>query len=236
LWCRSLASTALLAVLLIPWVVLLFATAFVALSWLALVAIPVTVTLAILVHHGVVSARWWHEAPARGSVGAVLVAFTTLTVAGALLATAPSWLRVPIAAGAGLVNAWCWLRITDAIAGRDHARRAQVDLVPARPRRPFVVAALVAVMGLVVAGTVVGFVVSKALEDARVGPPLADPAATGLPVLVVKGFNSRWDGDTLQWVRGDFFMRRFSYAGLDARGEPRPYSRHTTHQSGRSWR
>ena len=37
------------------------------------------------------------------------------------------------------------------------------------------------------------------------------------PVLVVKGFNSRWDGVTYRWVRGDHRIRRFSYRGLDAR-------------------
>jgi pimeloyl-ACP methyl ester carboxylesterase len=49
-------------------------------------------------------------------------------------------------------------------------------------------------------------------------------------VLVVKGFNSRWDGITYKWVRGDHLIRRFSYRGLDGAGRPRTYERDDTHR------
>ena len=50
----------------------------------------------------------------------------------------------------------------------------------------------------------------------------------------MKGFNSKWNGTTLQWVSGDFRIRRFSYGGLDGRGLPRPYGRDATHRSVRA--
>ena len=50
-------------------------------------------------------------------------------------------------------------------------------------------------------------------------------------MLVVKGFNSRWDGVTYRWVRGHHRIRRFSYRGLDARGRPLVYERDDTHRS-----
>jgi hypothetical protein len=221
---RSLASTAILALVLTPWVILIYVAAVVSLSWLVLVAVPVTVVLALLMHHGTVTARWWHEPPARGSVLPTLLAFAGLMTAGAVLATGPAWLRIPAAAGAGALNAWCWLRITHALAGREVQPR----------RRPFVLIGLVALVVVIVAGTAAGFAVSTALEHARAQPPRADPNATGPPVLVVKGFNSRWDGSTLRWVRGNFLIRRFSYAGLDDDGVPRPYNRAATHQSVRA--
>ena len=59
-------------------------------------------------------------------------------------------------------------------------------------------------------------------------------SATGPPVLVIKGFNSQWNGTTLRWVPGNFRIRRFSYSGLDPRGTPRPYGREATHRSVRA--
>ena len=103
------------------------------------------------------------------------------------------------------------------------------DTAPPR-RRPFVLVALGAVLALVIGGTAIGFAVSTAVESGRTPIPVAR-SSTGPPVLVVKGFNSKWDGITRQWVRGDFRIRRFSYRGLDAAGEPRPYDRDDTHQS-----
>ena len=50
-------------------------------------------------------------------------------------------------------------------------------------------------------------------------------------MLIVKGFNSEWDGVTRRWVAGRYRIRRFSYAGLDQHGRPRPYSRAATHRS-----
>jgi hypothetical protein len=50
----------------------------------------------------------------------------------------------------------------------------------------------------------------------------------------VKGFNSRWDGVTREWIEGDFRIQRFSYRGLDRDGQPRAYARDDTYRSVRS--
>jgi hypothetical protein len=89
---------------------------------------------------------------------------------------------------------------------------------------------LTAVLALVIGGTAVGFAVSSAVEAGRSPPARVDIDAPGTPVLVVKGFNSRWDGVTYRWVRGQHRIRRFSYRGLDARGRPLTYERDDTHR------
>ena len=219
---RALLATAVVAALLVPWVVLSFATAVFSLSYSWIVAVPVVVMVSTIVHCAAVSPRWWRTRPPARSVGAVLVAFASTTVAGAVVAAGPAWVRWPTVLAAGLVNGWCWLRVTDA------AVHAPADAV----RRPFAVVALAAVLALVVGGAAVGFAVAVALEHDRARAPRAAPVGPtgGPPVLVVKGFNSRWDGVTRRWVGGDVRIRRFSYAGLDRAGEPRPYPRGATHE------
>lgn len=218
---RSARFSGLLTLLMLPWATLLFAMAAFSLSWLFIAAVPAFVLVAASVHHGVVTPRWWRDAPPRAGVLAIGCSFVVLTVVGGLLAVCPAFLRVPLAAGAGVANAWCWLRIVDAVVTR-----------PARERkRPFALVAIGAVTALVVGGTLLGFVVVTSLETARAQPPEVSPTATGPPVLVVKGFNSRWDGRTLRYFSGGFRIRRFSYRGTDGRGVPRPYERAHTHRS-----
>ena len=221
---RTAGFVALVAVVLLPFAVLVFAMAVVALSWLFFVAVPVLVMAALLVHGGVVSAAWWRDRPTADTVRVALLAFAALTAAGAVLDAAPPAARVPVAALAGVANAWCWLRLVHALAG----------VSPQRRRRPFVVVALAGVLALVVGGTAAGFAVSVAVEGGRSPVPPVARDASGPPVLIVKGFNSQWDGVTRRWVRGHHRIRRFSYRGLDARGQPRRYGRGDTHQSVRA--
>jgi len=218
---RTAGFVALLAVVLLPFAVLAFAMAVVALSWLFFVAVPVLVMAALLVHRGIAVPGWWRDRPTRETVRVVLFAFVALSAAGAVLDAAPVAARVPLAALAGVVDAWCWLRLVEAVAGAP----------PQRRRRPFVVVALVGIAALVVGGTTAGFAVSVAIENGRSPVPPVSPRATGPPVLIVKGFNSEWDGVTRQWVHGRYRIRRFSYRGLDRNGDPRRYGRADTHQS-----
>jgi len=213
--------TTICALVLLLFAVLVFAMGVTSLSWLFFVAVPVLVMVAGLTHHGAVDPRWWRDPPVRRSVGAVVLAFGVLTIAGGVLAALPSWL-VPLAAvGAGVGMAWCRLRLVHALAGR----------APAPRRRPFVLVGLAGVLALVVGGTAIGFAVSVAVEEGRTPPPEVSTDATGPPVLIVKGFNSKWDGVTRREIGGDHRIRRFSYRGLDATGEPRPYGRDETHAS-----
>lgn len=220
-WRASVKFVALMAVALLPVAVLSFAMAVVALSWLFFVAVPVVLMAALLVHGGPVHRSWWRDRPVAATVRVTLVAFVELTAAGAALVWAPAAAWVPIAALAGLANAWCWLHLVHALAGVPAQRRA----------RPFVVVALVGIVALVVGGTAAGFAVSVAVEENRAPLPAVAANATGPPVLIVKGFNSTWDGVTRRWVQGRYRIRRFSYAGLDPSGHPRRYARSDTHQS-----
>jgi hypothetical protein len=213
--------TAISALLLLPFAVLLFAMAVTSLSWLFFVAVPVLLMVALLVHHGAVDPRWWRDPPVQRGIVAVLIAFGLLTVAGAIVDPLPDWLIPFVAAAAGVGLAWCRLRVVGALAGR----------MPAPRRRPFVLVGLASVAALVVGGTAIGFGVAVAVEDARTPLPEASADATGPPVLIVKGFNSTWDGVTRQWVKGNWQIRRFSYRGLDESGKPRIYERDATHAS-----
>jgi hypothetical protein len=185
------------------------------------VAVPVLLMVALLVHHGAVDVRWLKNPPNRASAKAVLWTFLLLTCGGAVIAIAPGWLKPVLAgafgAGAGLLR----IRMVDALARRT-----------IEPRRlPFAVVGLAGVVALVVGGTAVGFAVATAVESARTPAVRVSADASGPPVLIVKGFNSKWDGITRQWVRGRFQIRRFSYAGLDRDAEPRAYDRSHTHAS-----
>jgi hypothetical protein len=225
---HALRFTALTAGALVLFAVLTFAIAVTSLSWLFFVAVPVLLMVALLVHHGEVMPTWWRDAPTRASVVSILWLFVVLSIGGAIVSAVPA-LVAPLAAGAtGFAVAACRLRSVDALAPQPSD--GDGALTPTRSRRPFAVIGLVGVLVLVLVGTAVGFAVSTAVEAGRSAPPRVPEDATGSPVLVVKGFNSRWDGVTYRWVRGEHTIRRFSYRGLDARGDPMRYQRDDTHR------
>jgi len=217
---RAFVATLVVLAVLVPWVVLSFATAVFSLSWTWIVAVPVVVMISLIVHGAAVRSDWWRIRPPARALGAIVVAFAALTFLGAAVAAGGIWVRWPVALVAGLVNAWCWLHVVDATVRAERVGR-----------RPFAVIALAGVLALVVGGAAIGFATATALERDRRPTPraVALAASDGPPVLVVKGFNSRWDGVHRQWVGGDVRVRRFSYRGTDAAGRPRPYGRAATH-------
>jgi len=224
---HALRFTALTAGALLLFAVLTFAMAVTSLSWLFFVATPVLLMVALLVHHGEVMPSWWRDAPTRASVVMVLVVFATLTAGGALLSTLPDVAVPVVAAGIAVVVATCRLRSIEVLVTRPAPDPRRLH---SPRRRPFAVIGLAAVLVLVVGGTTIGFAVSVAVEAARTPPLRVRRDATGSPVLVVKGFNSRWDGITYRWVRGEHRIRRFSYRGIDDRGRPLVYERSDTHR------
>jgi hypothetical protein len=221
---RAAWSTVILVLVLVPWVVVLFAAAVFSLSYLWIVAVPVVVMISLVVHQSAITTHWWRLRPRWASIGPIVATFAALTFIGALIATAGPVARLPLVLVAGVVNAWCWLRVTHAVAGQATPTRGHA----------FVVVALAGIFALVLGGAAVGFAVAEGLERTRDPVPRARPDATGPPVLVIKGFNSKWNGTTLQWVSGNFRIRRYSYLGVDARGQPRPYGRDATHRSVRA--
>ena len=227
---RGVVYTAIVAALFVPWVGLLFAMAVVSLSWLFFVAVPVVLMLALLVHGAAVSDTWWRRTLPARSLGWVMVAFGALTMFGSVLATCAPWLRVPVAAVAGLVNAAIWLRIVDAVL---HRRRA--------PRRVAVAPIGVGiVLAVVVGGTTVGFALSDTSAErvARAASRgvvdndegVLTASGTGGPLVVVTGFNTQWNGRPDDFVKLAVPQRRFSYRGMQ-NGAPLPYARNDTHRS-----
>ncbi len=225
---RNAIFVVFVTLLLAPWVGLMFAMAVVSLSWLFFVAVPVVLMLAVLVAGGAVRGTWWRETISWRVVATVAAAFVAVSAFGSLLTVCPPAWRVPTAAVAGLVNAWLWVRLVDAVL---HRR------TPAR-RLPVAPMGIVGVLALVVGGTAAGFALSRHAVSRFVAPAAgaatewspAPGSASGSPLLVVTGFNTEWDGEAKQSVQLAVPQRRFSYRGM-VDGVPQPYARADTHAS-----
>jgi hypothetical protein len=206
------------AVLLIPWVGLLFGLAVMPVSWLFFVAVPPVLAVGLLIHHGVVRAGW--SAPAARTTGWVALTFAVLTLGGAALSASPAGLRLPVAAAAGLFNAWAWNGIVNVLA-----------LAPQVPRRavPLVPIALVLLLAVVAVGAGLGFRANVSHGASSLSR--APYASGGRPVLLVSGFGGHWDGVPRRWLPGDLDERRFSYRGQSPGGQPLPYDASDTHDT-----
>ncbi|MBV9409954.1 MAG: hypothetical protein JO148_00035 [Acidimicrobiia bacterium] len=217
--CAAFVVTA--AVLLSPWVALLFGMAVVSISWLFFVAVPGALAVMVLVHHGAIEHGWWRHMPPLRTVGWVGLSFVVLSIYGALLSVSPPVFRLPIAALAGLFNAWAWFAIVHAVAGRPTPR-----FIPAP-------AGLVAVIVVVVGGAAIGFetVTSRARLSHAAHAVTSRRPETGKPVLIVSGFGTHWDGVETRKLPGAFDERRFSYKGAGSDGQPLPYGEDDTHRS-----
>jgi hypothetical protein len=202
--------TVVSAVLLMPWVALLFGLAVMPVSWLFFAAVPPVLAVGLLIHHGAVRSGW--HVPAARTTGWVALTIAVLTMSGAALTASPAGLRLPVAAAAGLFNAWAWCGIVNVLALRRVPRRA-VPLVPI---------ALVLLLAVVATGAGLGFRASVSHHGTTVAP--APDAAGGRPVLLVSGFGGHWDGVQRRWLPGDLDERRFSYRGQGPDGRALPYS------------
>jgi hypothetical protein len=207
------------AVLLAPWAGLLFGLAVMPVSWLFFTAIPPVLAIGLLIHHGAVRDGWRGYRPPPRTVGWVALTFAVLTLSGAALSASPPVLRLPVAAAAGLFNAWAWSGIVNVLALRRVPRRA-LPLVPI---------ALVLLLAVVATGAGLGFRANASNRAAVARVPA--PATTGRPVLLVTGLGGSWDGVPRRWLDGDFDVHRFSYRGQDARGRPLPYDNVDTYHS-----
>ena len=214
---RSVAFTFIAAVLLMPWTILLFGLAIVSVSWLFFAAVPTVLLVALLVHHGAITSGWWRRAPAPRALGLIALTFVVLSVAAGVTAVSPRALAVPIAAVTGVFNAWAWFGMVHAVTGTARSRR----FLPVAP------AGLALLVGVIVAGTAVGFAsVSHPIGSTRAAastPAAPSGAGAGTPVLVASGFWSSWNGTTPPPLSGNYPQQRFSYRGLDASGKPLPY-------------
>ena len=216
-WSRALVFTFVAALLLAPWVVLLFGLAVVSLSWLFFSAIPPVLAVALLTNAGVVSGDWWKRTVPLRAVGWVALTFVVMSACGGVVSYNRGFLGVPVALAGGLFNAWAWTGVVGAVTSERRSRR----FVPVAP------AGLAFLLAVVVGGTEVGFAVTTArAHDQRMHAEttaVAPRPDRGTPVLVAAGFGTKWDGRSGPWLPGPFDETRFSYRGLDAAGRPRPY-------------
>lgn len=213
------ASTLATGLLLFPFAALLFGMAVVPVSYLFFGALPVVLVIALLLPHGGATS-WWRRSPPLRTVGWAALAFVVLTLSGGLIAAAPFWLAPVIAALTGLFNAWAWLGVVRAVVLRE-SRRRRVRFVPLAP------AGLAALVGVVV----LGVTVTVGLHHSTRGTVAPRADRTGKPVLVMEGFGSSWKGGAARLhLPPGFDVRTFSYAGLDADGDPKPYVGADTHR------
>ncbi len=218
---RSAVFVVTAAVLLSPWVALLFGMAVVSVSWLFFVAVPGALAVMVLVNHGAIERGWWRHMPPARTVGWVALSFVVLSAEGALLSVTLPFFRIPLAALTGFFNAWAWTGIVHAVAGRPVPR-----FIPAP-------AGLVAVIAVVVGGAAIGFetVTSRARLSHAASAVKKRPPETGEPVLIVSGFGTHWAGDDVRRLPGAFDEQRFSYRGIAPDGQPVPYDENDTHES-----
>lgn len=214
----SAPFTVIALVALTPWALLLFGMAVVSLSWLFFTAVPPALAVVLLLHHGAAGDRWWRSAPPLRSVGVMVLTIAVVTVGAAVMNLVPGPWRIPVAAATGLFNAWAWCEVVRIVVTRPEPR-------PVRPVAPIGIAlVLVVVLG----GAALGF---GAVAGSSHRPTLVEARPGSRPVLVVTGFESKWDGRPGSELGPDLDAVRFSYRGLDAAGRPLPYTGRDTEQS-----
>jgi hypothetical protein len=212
---RGICATALTSVLLVPSVALLFGLAAVPVSWLYLAAVPLALLVALVMHPAAVSPDWWRRFASVRALGWVALSFAALSASSAAMSASPRLLWPVVAGLAGLFNAWSWFGVVHAV----------VDRRPARRKVPVAALQVLALAGVTVGGTVVGFNLARTSE-AKTFVPLAEAPSTldqGPAVLVVSGYGSHWDGQPEHPIPGGFFEEPFSYRGLGEDGAPLPY-------------
>jgi len=217
-WVRSLIFTVVAAVLLAPWVMLLFGMAVVSLSWLFFAAVPPVLGVAVLIGPGAVSSDWWRRTIPLRAIGWIALTFLVMTICSGVSGISPGRLSIPVAALGGLFNAWAWRGVVGAVT----SERRSVRFLPVVP------ASLAGMLIIVVGGAGIGFAVASArARQARAHAALQSATAPrpdrGAPVLIASGFGTKWDGTSGPWLPGPFDEVRFSYAGLDSAGRPRAF-------------
>jgi hypothetical protein len=213
---HALLSTVVAAVLLAPWVTLLFGAGVIPLSWLYFGAVPPALATILLLHHVGIDGGWWRRLPPARSAAWMGLSFLVLSLSALAVAGRPLPVVGAVVAVTGLFNAWAW----------QHCVGVIVSGLPARSRRltPVGAIAAVSVFLVVLAGSQIGF---AARADQDPGAWVAgDPPAGVRAVLVVGGFASGCcdEGPAVQGGSASTYVEQFSYWGLTAEGDPLPHT------------
>lgn len=219
---RSAVATVVCVVLVWPVATLLFAAAATALATVLYAGLLLLLLLAPALTYGVATGAWWRRWPPLRAVAWVYASFVVLSLAAAAIELAPVWLAPIVAAVAGVFDAWAWTSIVAAdLTGRAPMRRFPAGIVSAFVAYAIVVASMGFAFG------------SGRATTGRAPAPAATPAAARgrLPVLLVAGFGSTYDGTINLDLGPHAFVWRYSYAGFGRDGRPRPYAPSSTYES-----
>jgi hypothetical protein len=206
------------AVLLLPWVVLLFGMAITHLSYLFFVAVPPMIVIAVAIHRGALSqaaGQWWKWGPTWRSLLWIAGSVVVLTLSGAVAGVAPLAVAVLVAGVAGVANAYVFFRVV-----------RQMTALPLRERRwpnRLVPVVVLSIFGVALGGTSIGFAATTSDPPSSRAIPIPR-RADGHPVLEASGFNSRTSPGHREALPDSFVGYQFSYRGLDRQGRLVPYA------------
>jgi hypothetical protein len=224
---RLVRFYALVAVVLIPFVDVLFGLAVTHLSYLFLVAIPPAVVLVLLLHRGASGLDRGTWTQSRRTVGWMIAAVLWLTLAGAVMTEVPAGGALAIAGAAGGLNGLAVVRIS---ANPTRRLLPPRKLLGWRQTQVLLAGGLLAVFVVPVGGAVGAF----AIEGK---PPVSSwveqlpTTASGRPVLVVSGFASVWDRPPALPLAASYHVYRYSYRGTGKNGQVLPYRSWDTEQA-----
>jgi hypothetical protein len=239
-------ATALVIVVLSPLATLAFGVAVLPFSWPLLASLPVLLLMTALLSHAGVAGGWWQVLPPARVAAWALASFLVLSAAAAVIGSLPDAWAVPVAGLAGLFNARAWRGVTAALAARQlrPRRLPRVSrLLPVAPLAVLIAVALV-IGSLRLTFSAAGGSQRASAVSLQVQPnpgpasraeaaPAAShgphgPAGRRTPALLeIAGFGSSCCAGSagLRALSPDGVVRRFSYRGLSAAGQPLPYGR-----------
>ncbi len=246
----SFAALTLLAwVLLSPAATLAFGAAVLPFSWPFLAAFPLMLGIVVALSHGGAVTAWWRRLPPARTVLWLLVSFVAATIAAAVITHLSTGEALAAEAAAGLVNARAWYglaRTAARLQPRPHAS-LPAKMLSSLPFAPIaavmVVVLVVGVTRLLFTGTIQlpispaanpvplaaqagapGQAGAAAPAQAVTPPAATVTAATASAVLVVGGWGSSCcdAANGLREMLPRVPVRQFSYAGLNANGQPVP--------------
>jgi hypothetical protein len=221
---RNAVGEALLLAAMSPWAVLAFAAGLSSVAYPLLAGIAgAALTGAVALPHAGITRRWWHRLASPREIAWVAASFAASAIAGLAVGASPPGLSIVAATGGGVANAWCLEHLVRASAAP--ARQAR------RPRTVAVPVVLALTLIVLPIGAASGLDEVGASFPMRPAPPQAAPRRGQQVVMIVDGFDSRWDGGAPLRSFPGFYTTEFSYAGQARDGRPLDYDSADTFQS-----
>lgn len=221
---RATVFYAVAALLLLPWVALMFGFSVIGVSYLFFASLPPVIVVALLIHRGALSqaaGRWWEWRPRWGTLGLVASAFVWLTVGGTLAAGAVLPIALLAASACGALNAFTYYAMVRGLSPPISKRKRQI-LVPI---------AIVLTFAVVIGGAAGGFA-RKRIDVGDLSPrsiARIPKHAHGHPLLVAGGFGSHTDRTPPFNLPRRFAQWRYSYRGM-RHGRQLPYTSDDTEE------